>query len=329
MDESTVVKKDSGTLFYNHASAISSPSLEKKLSSHACTRLSMPLHIHLALNLHLDSPRLRIRRRLKSLDRILQIKAMRNQPMQIHNPALHQPNGSGPRIGIAVLELQVDLLRAQPHKRKLHLRLADTDDKDLAAEFDAVDGRVDAAFHAGAFQRDGGLHAACEVDDLLPGVLFAHASFHLEGAHAGHEFLGEIEPALVDVGDDEGLRSCGRGAEQRDQPDGSSPTNQYWVAQLDSRPLHSRKRNAQGLQERAILEAHIADFVAPDGWVVDVASQQPIYRWGGEETHIQAAIVAAREAGLALVADDVWFDGNAVSDLEVLDGRVLSDDDAS
>lgn len=78
---------------------------------HTFPTTTSPLHINLTLNLHLNGPRLRIRRRLKRTNRILQIKPMRHQLLQRHNPTLNQPNRSRPRIRIPVLELQIDFLR--------------------------------------------------------------------------------------------------------------------------------------------------------------------------------------------------------------------------
>lgn len=68
--------------------------------------------------------------------------------------------------------------------------------------------------------------------------------------------------------------------------------------------------------------------MAPDCGVIDVAAEQAVDGRGGEEAHVEAAVVAAGEAGLALVADDVGFDGDAVAKLEVRDGRVLGQNDA-
>lgn len=68
--------------------------------------------------------------------------------------------------------------------------------------------------------------------------------------------------------------------------------------------------------------------MAPDGRVVDVAAEEAVDGGRGEEAHVEAAVVAAREAGFALVADDVGFDGDAVAGLEVRDGRVRGEDDA-
>ena len=146
---------------------------------------------------------------------------MRHQPAQLQHAALHQPDGPGPGVGVAVLELEVDFLGAEAHKGELHLRLADADDEDLAAELDAVDGGVDAAFDARALERDGWLDAAGQVDDLPRGLFFADAPFYLEGSDAGHEVFGEIQSSLVDVGDDDGFGAGGRGAQERDQADGS------------------------------------------------------------------------------------------------------------
>ena len=232
-----------------------------------------PLHIHLTLNLHLDSARLWIRRRLKSLNRILNIEPMRHQPAQIHNPALHQPDGPRPRIRIAVLELEVDFLGAEPHKRQLHLGLADADDKDLASELDAVDGGVDAAFDTRALERNGRLHAAREVHNLLSGILDSDAPLHLECPHAGHQLLCKRQSALVDIRDHDRFRPGRGSAQQRDQSNGSGAANEQRVTQSDARPLHTRERHAQRLEQGSILKAHVANFVAPDGRMIDVPSQ--------------------------------------------------------
>ena len=247
---------------------------------------SSPLHIHLALNLHLDRPRLGIRRRLKRSDRILNVKPMRDQSMQIHDPALDQSNGAGPRVGVAVLELEVDLLGAEAHKGELHLGLADPDDEDLAAELDAVDGRVDTALDARALERNGRLHPACQVDDFLPRLLDPDAPFHLEGPHAGDELLCEGQPPLVDVGHNNRFRPGRGGAQEGDQADGSGAADQYRVTQFDAGPLDTRQGHAQRFEQGSVLEAHVANLVAPLGWVVHVSSQEAVNRWCGQETHV-------------------------------------------
>ena len=53
--------------------------------------------------------------------------------------------------------------------------------------------------------------------------------------------------------------------------------------------------------------------------MIDVSSQQAINRWCRQETHVQATVVAACEARFTLIADDVWFNGDAVAGLEVRD----------
>ena len=64
--------------------------------------------------------------------------------------------------------------------------------------------------------------------------------------------------------------------------------------------------------------------MTPLGRVVDVSSQEAIDGGCRQETHLQAAVVAAREAGFALIADEVWFDGDAVASFKVRDGGVRS-----
>ena len=57
----------------------------------------------------------------------------------------------------------------------------------------------------------------------------------------------------------------------------------------------------------------------------DVAAEEAVNGWGGKETHVNTAIVASCEAVFALVADEVGFDCDAVSDFEVGDGGVGGD----
>jgi len=68
--------------------------------------------------------------------------------------------------------------------------------------------------------------------------------------------------------------------------------------------------------------------MAPHGRVVNVAPQQARDRRRGAEGDGLAAVVSAREAGLAGVADDVGLDGDAVANFEGGDGGVRGDDEA-
>ena len=68
--------------------------------------------------------------------------------------------------------------------------------------------------------------------------------------------------------------------------------------------------------------------MAPDGRVGDVAAEEAVDGRGGEELHALAAVVAAGEAGFAGVADETRFDGDAVADFQVGDGRVGGENDA-
>ena len=253
---------------------------------------------------------------------------MRHEPAQLDDPALDEPDGPGPRVGVAVLELEVDLLGAEAHKGEAHLRLPDADDEDLPAELDAVDRGVDGALDARALERDGRLDPAGERDDLRRGLLLADAALDLEGADAGHEVFREGEAAVVDVRDDDGFGARGGGAEEGDEADGPRAADEEGVAEPDARALDAREGDAEGLEQGAVLKGHVADLVAPDGRVVDVAAQEAVDGRGGEEAHVQAAVVAARQAGLARVADDVRLDGDAVAGLQVRDRRVRGQDDA-
>lgn len=94
----------------------------------------------LALDQNLDGARLRARRRcLKGFDGVFEAESVGNQVLHVDDAVLDQSDGSGPGIGIAVLELEVDLLRAETHEGDLHVGFPDADDEDFAAEFDGVD----------------------------------------------------------------------------------------------------------------------------------------------------------------------------------------------
>ena len=47
-----------------------------------------------------------------------------------------------------------------------------------------------------------------------------------------------------------------------------------------------------------------------------------------QEIHIFASVVSPCQAGLTLVANDSRFYGNAITNLEMCDGRVCSENDA-
>ena len=87
--------------------------------------------------------------------------------------------------------------------------------------------------------------------------------------------------------------------------------------------------NTEGLKQRAVLEAHITNLVAPHGGVVDIAAEETGDGRSGAEEDRVAAVVATGQARLALAADDVGLDGNAVADLEGLDVVVNGNNDAS
>jgi hypothetical protein len=64
--------------------------------------------------------------------------------------------------------------------------------------------------------------------------------------------------------------------------------------------------------------------MAPDSGVVDISAEEAWDWRGREELYLLAPVIPAREAWLALVADDVGFDGHAISNLEVCYGRMHS-----
>ena len=60
--------------------------------------------------------------------------------------------------------------------------------------------------------------------------------------------------------------------------------------------------------------------------MIDIAPKQAVLGWSGEELHLQAAVVASREAGFAGIANEVGLDSYTISRLEMLDGGVDSED---
>lgn len=60
--------------------------------------------------------------------------------------------------------------------------------------------------------------------------------------------------------------------------------------------------------------------------MIDITPKQAVVGWSREELHLQAAVVAPREAGFAGFANDVGFDGDSISRLEVRDAGVDSED---
>lgn len=64
---------------------------------------------------------------------------MGDEVLHVDDTVLDEADGAWPGVGVAVLELQVDLLGAEAHEGELHIGLANADDKDFAAEFDRVD----------------------------------------------------------------------------------------------------------------------------------------------------------------------------------------------
>ena len=143
-----------------------------------------------ALDLDLDGARLGVRGRVKGLERILELEAVRDELGHVDDAVLDQADGARPGVGLAVLELQVDLADAGAHELHVDLVAAHADDEHLAAELDCPDGRVNAALDAGALDRHGGLNAAEGADDRLGRVL-GRRPLHLVRDHRRTHLLGE------------------------------------------------------------------------------------------------------------------------------------------
>ena len=278
--------------------------------------------------MHLDGASLWVCRRLESLEGILKLEAVGDQSLKIHDTSLQQTDGSGPCIGVAVLELEVDLAGAEAHEGDLDFVLADANDEDLAAELDSLDGTCDGALNTGALESDGRLDATTELGDGFCEVFGGVAEVHLVGADRRAELLGELQTALIDVGNDDGLGTGGLDTGESDETNGTGTADQDGVTESDFCSLNTCQSNTEGLKERTVLEAHVTDLVAPHGGVVDIAAEEARDGRSGTEEDRVAAIVATGQARLALAADDVGLDGNAVADLERLDVVVHGNNDA-
>lgn len=251
---------------------------------------------------------------------------MRHQTPQIHNPILHQSNRPRPRIGVAILEPEVNLLRTESHERNRHVRFADADDENFAAEFDAVDRVRNRGFDAGAFERDGRLDATGGFDNLGCCIGGGERGVNFVGSGSRAYLLRVLQAAGVDVGDDDWASAGSLAAEKGDEANRASAADEDTVAEGDAGALHACEGDGQGFQQGAVFKGHVVDFVAPAGGMVDVTAKESVDGRGGEEFHLLAAIVATCEAGFAVVADKTGFDGDAVTGGQVGDGRVGCED---
>jgi hypothetical protein len=278
--------------------------------------------------LHLDGASLGVCRRLEGLEGILDLETVGDQLLEVHDTSLQQTDGSGPCVGVTVLELEVDLAGAEAHEGDLDFVLANANDEDLAAEFDGLDGTCNGALNTGALECDGRLDAAAELGDGLCEVFGGVLEIDLVGADRRAELLGELQTALIDVGNDDGLGTSGLDTGKSDETNGAGTADQDGVTESDFCSLDTCQGNTERLKERTILEAHVANLVAPHGGVVDIAAEETGDGRSGAEEDRVAAVVATGQARLALAADDVGLDGNAVADLERLDVVVHGNNDA-
>lgn len=253
---------------------------------------------------------------------------MRDQLLQVDDAPLQQPDCPRPGVGISVLELQVHLTGTEPHERDLDLVPPDTDNEHLAAELARLDRARNTALHTGALHGDGRLVALAQTDDLLSKTLCRQAALDQHRLDARAELLCKVQSSLVDIRNDNGVCAGGLDAGQSDETDGAGTAHQHGVAEGDVCALHAGQRDGEGLEHGAVFERHVADLVAPYGGVVDVAAEETGDRGRAAEQDGLAPVVAACQAGLAGVADDVGLDGYAVAGLEVRYGGVGGDDGA-
>lgn len=178
----------------------------------------------------LDGAALRVSRSLKSFDCIFNRKSVRNQLRQIDNTRLDESDGAWPRVGIAVLHLNVDLPNTGAHEGDVDLCFADTNDEYLAAKLGGPDGRSNAALHACTLHRHSRLEAAKRLDDSLAPFLRRQARLNQVSNDARAQLFGEGQSALGDVGDDQRRGSRCRTAHHCDETDWAGTANKDRVA---------------------------------------------------------------------------------------------------
>jgi hypothetical protein len=284
-----------------------------------------PALITQALNLNLDSTSFRVGSCLESVDGILQSESVGDQITELDDTALDQPDSLRPCVAVAVLELEIDLPCGQAHEGNLDLVLADANDEDLAAELDGLNSAGNRGLHTCALESVGRLNVVCEFEDCASEVVDRVAEFNLVCEDAGDELAGKVEAALVDVGNDEGSGACSLCAEQCDETNGPSTANEHGVTEPDVRSVKPSKGDRERLEHSTVLEGHtVGHLVAPHRGVLEVAAEQTCDGRGGKKFDGRATVVAACQAGLALVADDVGLDCDAVTNLKVCDGLVNS-----
>lgn len=125
-------------------------------------------------------------------------------------------------VGVAVLQLDVDLVGAQVHERERLEVLARTDDEHGRAKSARIARRLHTRLDARALERE--LEPRRETRrrfDLGCDVFGLDAALDEDGLDAGDELLGKVEPGLGNVGNDDGGRACGVSGEETDKPDGS------------------------------------------------------------------------------------------------------------
>ncbi len=156
---------------------------------------------------------------------------MRHQSLDIYNATPHESDRPRPGVAISILELQVNFLRAQPHEWEFHFILANAYHEDSSPELDGMDGRRQAALDARALQRNSESHP-CACNDGFGGF-FGRDPPDVMCPDACNELFCKLQPPLVNVRDDNRFCPRSTAAQQRDQSDRTSPTDQDGVSQPD------------------------------------------------------------------------------------------------
>jgi len=264
------------------------PQQKKGVPYHRCLKVC---------DLYLDSPALDVRTRFKRLDGILDGESMSDQLSNVgKHPRVDEANRLGPGVGIPVLKLEVDLARRKTHERKLDFVLPDADHKHGPSKPHGKDCSGKRALHASTLERDVGFERAQGGLDPLRDLLLGLPALHKVRLHCAGRALDElprkVQPALINVGNNNGLRAGRLGAQEGCETDGARTADDGRVAEAEIGALDSGECDGERLEQRAVLVGHArGELVAPYRRVDNVPPQQTRHGGRGAEEDVLAAVV--------------------------------------
>ncbi|KAB8437376.1 hypothetical protein FH972_025055 [Carpinus fangiana] len=262
---------------------------------------------------HIDLDALRRLGVHKSLLGLVELDLLRDQRLDVHLAGGNKLDGS--RV-VALLvpetDLDVQLLGHRGHEWKVDVSLAHARLDVRGAAPTHMYGLLDA--HLGAARIDGHVGTIAQVALLLQPGRALQRRFALAGQEAvrGGVLSRKIDARLVDVDDDGGARAVRPRDGQAQQPDGAGAVDDDLVARLDAREAHDVHRDAQRLDQRALLQRHVVwQLLAEVGRQRVVAAQGAVHRRRRRELHVLAQVVSAFFAAGAAPARDTRLHGDA------------------